>query len=331
MQRLEDMAAVASGAGGAGRDVDLTVLKAVDNALRAKAGDGEIDDVRRVLLSEQNETRHVRERLAAEVAELLHVRDAAFKARELVGAGRAEAADAGEIFGAGAVVGFLPAACDQRRQRQTRADVQRAHALCGVNLMAGDGDHIRAERFCLEGELEKALHGVGVEQRERAEPPRGADHLADGHDGAGLIVDHHHGDENGVGAERLRERLGGDIARLVGLEIGDLKAARLQPLHRVQNGVVLHGGGDDVPAALSKALCRAGDRPVVGLGAAGGKENALRLGAERLRHLLAGRFQALFGFDPQRVYGGGVSPRTAEKLGHRIDAGPGRLRRGGIV
>ena len=51
MQSLEHMAAVAFGAGGTGGDVDFFCLQAVDDALRAKAREGEIYDVRRVLLS----------------------------------------------------------------------------------------------------------------------------------------------------------------------------------------------------------------------------------------------------------------------------------------
>ena len=59
--------------------------------------------------------------------------------------------------------------------------------------MRGDGDHVRAERFGAEWNLQKALHGVGMEQRQRTFAARGADHVADGHDRAGLVIDHHHG------------------------------------------------------------------------------------------------------------------------------------------
>ena len=77
-------------------------------------------------------------------------------------AGRAEAADGGQILGARAQVTLLPAAKKVGRQREVRADVQSAHTLAGVDFMAGDGDHVRAERFCLEGNFQKALHRVGV-------------------------------------------------------------------------------------------------------------------------------------------------------------------------
>ena len=66
--------------------------------------------MRRVLLSEENQPRNVGKRLAAEVAQLLHVRDIRAQARKLFGAGRAEAADAGHVLRAGAVIALLSAA-----------------------------------------------------------------------------------------------------------------------------------------------------------------------------------------------------------------------------
>jgi len=65
--------------------------------------------------------------------------------------------------------------------------------LGGVDLVARDGDEVRAERLGPKRQLEKALHGVGMEQRQRTFAARGADHVADGHDRAGLVIDHHHG------------------------------------------------------------------------------------------------------------------------------------------
>ena len=197
--------------------------------------------------------------------------------------------------------------------------------------MAGDGDHVRAERLCLEGKLEKALHGVGMEQRKGAFPAGRADHFGDGHNGAGFIVDHHDGDEDRVRPQRLRKPFGGDEACFVGLEIGHLEAARLEPLHRMEDGVVLDGGRDDVPSALAETLSRAGNGPVVGLGAAGGEKDALRLRAQCLRDLRAGGLQALFGVDPERVDGRGIAPGAGQQLGHGIDADLRWLRRGGIV
>lgn len=55
---------------------------------------------------------------------------------------------------------------DERGKREAGADVECTDALGPVNLVAGDGDHVRAEGFGLEGDLQKALHGVGVEQGE---------------------------------------------------------------------------------------------------------------------------------------------------------------------
>src|SRR5699024_11610377 len=47
---------------------------------------------------------------------------------------------------------------------QPGADVERAYALGRVYLVAGNGHHVRAEALDCEGDLEKALHRVAVEQ-----------------------------------------------------------------------------------------------------------------------------------------------------------------------
>ena len=233
------------------------VLKAVDDALRAQTGNRKIDDVRRVLLSDQDKTGHIRERLAAQVAQLLHMGDLRVQPRQLLGARRAEAADTGEIFRSGTVIALLPAAQNQRRQRKRRTDVERANALGGMDLMPGDGDQVRAQRFGFEGDLEKALYGIGVEQRQRTEPARCAEHFRNWHDRAGLIVDHHDRDQDGVRAERGAQLLDGDEASFVRLKVCDLKALRLQLLHGMQDRVMLDRGGDDVMSALAEALRRA--------------------------------------------------------------------------
>ena len=123
-----------------------------------------------------------------------------------------------------------------------------------MDLVRGDGDHVRAERFGAEWDLQKALHGVGMEQRQRGSAAHGLDHVGNRHDRARLVVDHHDGDENGIGAEGLFQFLNRDSAVVVGLQICDLEALRFQLLHGVQDSVVLHGGRDDVAAALAETF-----------------------------------------------------------------------------
>ena len=84
--------------------------------------------------------------------------------------GGGKAADAGQVLGTGAEIALLPAAVDEGRERKTRTDVERAHALGTVDFMPRDGNQVRAERLCLEGDFQKALDGVGVKKSQRAEP-----------------------------------------------------------------------------------------------------------------------------------------------------------------
>ena len=99
MQSLEHMAAVAFGAGGTGGDVDSFCLQAVDDALRAKAGEGEIYDVRRVLLSDEDEAGNLLKHFTAEVPKLRHMGNIGCGIGFLAGGGKA--ADTGEVLGAG--------------------------------------------------------------------------------------------------------------------------------------------------------------------------------------------------------------------------------------
>ena len=60
---------------------------------------------------------------------------------------RAKGDDLRRWLRAGAHAALLPAAEDIGRQLQPAADVERADAFRCVNLVAADGDHVRAERF----------------------------------------------------------------------------------------------------------------------------------------------------------------------------------------
>ena len=93
---VKHVAAVSLGAGGACRDVDPAGLQAVDDPLRAKTGQGEIDDVRRLLAADENKTVDGGELFPGQIPQVRHVRDLCLCIG--VGAGRAEATDAGQIL-----------------------------------------------------------------------------------------------------------------------------------------------------------------------------------------------------------------------------------------
>ncbi len=157
------------------------------------------------------------------------------------------------------------------------------------------------------------------------------DHVGNRHDRARLVVDHHDGDENRIGPEGLFQFLDCNIAVVVGLQICDLEALRFQLLHGVQDSVVLHGGRDDVAAALAETLGGGENGPVVGLRAAGGEKDALRLRAHGLGNVLAGGAQQPGRLDAEAVDSARVSPVGGQRIVHGrngLGAGPGR---GGVV
>ena len=197
--------------------------------------------------------------------------------------------------------------------------------------MGGDGNKVCAERARTKRDLEKALHGVGVEQRVRADAVRQPRHALNGHDRAGFVVHHHDADEDRIRPEGCLQSLEAHAALRVRLQIGDGKALPLQLLHGMEHSVVLHGGRDDMAAALAQPLGGGENGPVVGLRAAGGEKDALRLRAHGLGDILPGRAQQPGRLDAEPVHGAGIAPAGRQRIVHGrngLGAGPGR---GGVV
>ena len=145
--------------------------------------------------------------------------------------------------------------------------------------MAGEGDEVCPQSFGGEGDLQKALDRVGVEQRLVVDGFQPSGNVRNGVDIAQLIVHHHDGHQRRVRPHGGENRFGGNIAVLVRQELGDLPALLLQLLAAVENGVVLHGGGDNVAAHMAVLPAGGGDSPVVRLRAAGGEEQLLGFAA----------------------------------------------------
>lgn len=131
-------------------------------------------------------------------------------------------------------------------------------------------------------------------------------------DGAGLVVYEHERDEHGVGPQGVEDGLHGYGPALVGRKARDLIAPALQLVEGPAHGVVLGHGAYDVPA-ICRGCPRAREQcPVVGLGAAGGEDEFLRLAAEAERDLAPGAVEQLLRLAPPRVGRAGV----AVLLGH---------------
>ena len=241
--------------------------------------------------------------------------------------GRAEGGDLGNRLGPGAASALLRAADEEGIQTKTRTDIECADALGGVDFMAADADQIRAQRFGREGDLQKGLHRVGVQQRAGAALAQQPCDRGNVRHAAGLVVDHHQRDERGVPAQRGADVLGADRAGRVRLQARDLPALLLQQIEAFPHGVVLDERGDDVPSRALRRLGAAEQGPVVALRAAGGEDQLFRSAAQRVGDLAAGRGEQLCRLAPFGVGRAGIA--VAER--HRLYGRFGRLRadRGG--
>ena len=77
------------------------------------------------------------------------------------------------------------------------------------------------------------LYRIGVENGIGTHPVGQFCHLVNGHDRAGLVVDHHNGNQNGVLSEGIPQVRKGNIAQMIRVEVGDFKSLRFQIFHAV--------------------------------------------------------------------------------------------------
>ena len=96
-------------------------------------------------------------------------------------------------------------------------------------------------------------------------------------------------------------------------EVGHLEAVLLEELAGVEHRMMLEHTGDDVLLALGGQLVRhALDRPVIGLRAAGGEEDLLRVGTEALGHAGTGVDDGALVLAPLLVDAGGIAEMLLE-------------------
>ena len=120
-----------------------------------------------------------------------------------------------------------------------------------MDFVGGYADEVRPQTFCLEGDFQEALDRIRMENGLRADPVDQLRHLSNGHCGPGLIVDHHNGHQDRVPGQCLGQGIQRNAAFAIRLQIGDGVPLGFQLLHAVANGVMLHGGGDDVLSPLA--------------------------------------------------------------------------------
>ena len=111
-----------------------------------------------------------------------------------------------------------------------------------------------------------------------------------------------------------------------------VEAPRAQTVQRVQDGVVLEGGGDDVAAALCRTERGSGEeRLIIAFTAAGGEHKLVRRTPEQARHCLARADEDAACSLPCGVQAGGIAvllPQTGEHRGERRLT---QARGGGII
>lgn len=322
----------AAGAGAAGRSADALEVEHQEQRFALDAFKAEADVAGQALLAVAVEAAAVdlQDLVDQPVLHAAELRVLFLHGRDRVLHRDAESDDAGDILRAGAAGSLLCAAVDQVRDRDAAADVQRADALRGVELVAAQGEHVDVLRLDVDRHVADSLYRIGVEEHAVLLADR-AD-FGDRLDRADLVVRVHDRDERGLVGDGGFELLGHDDAVFMHVEVGDGEAFLFQCRAGVQHGVVLEFAGDDVRLALGFQLVRdAFDGPVVAFAAARGEIDLVRVGAEAAGDLLARLLQRLLCGIAERVEARGVAVELLIKRQHRVEHSGGDSRGGGVV
>ena len=169
---------------------------------------------------------------------------------------------------------LVTAAVEQRRQPDLRiaaADVQHTDPFGSIDFVAGDAEKIDRAGLHVERHLADGLGGVGVED-DAAFVAQPAD-LGDRVDRADLVVGGHDRDQHGSIGDGVGDGVGRNPSMLVAGNDGDLPAFAGQPFDRVENGLVLGGGRDEMVAAPGRRKRDSLDGQVVRFGGPRGEDD----------------------------------------------------------
>ena len=199
-----------------------------------------------------------------------------------------------------------------------------------VRRMGRGGEQVDVVRLHVDGQVPHGLHCVRVEEdavlaANRAELP-------DGLDGADLVVGKHHRDKAGVLPDGGFQLLGPHKPVLMHIQERHREALLLQRLQRMEHGVVLKGGGDDVRFADLAAEGGGGaEGLVVGLAPAGGEEDLPRFGVDDGGDIGAGRLQELLCPLADSIQARGVAEIRLHTGEHGVNGGAAHLCGGCVV
>ncbi len=201
----------------------------------------------------------------------------------------------------------MAAAVDERRDAHSLAHEERSHALGAIELVRGQRQQVDVHLADVHRHVADGLHRVRVED-DLSLAADGAD-LPDGLNSPDLVVRVHDRDEDRPVRDGGPDIVGIDEAGAVHRNGSHFQPMPLQELGRVENRVVLDGGGDDVAALLLEGDADADEGLIVGLGATAGEDDLLRIGPEQVCDVAAGRLHPL-----GRLPAGGVQARRIAPL-----------------
>ena len=230
---------------------------------------------------------------------------------------------------------LLPAAVDEGDEGGPPPDQQRAAADGTAELVRGQREQVRPGGGEVDGEGTDGLDGVGVHRHARGVGEVGGPR--EGLEGPDLVVGPHQRDQGDVVGplQGLREGVEVHAAARVDRQPGHLGPLVVaQPLHAVQDGVVLGGREQDAPARGVGGAAgpqQALEGEVVALGAPGGPDDLARARAERRRQGLAALLDGGPGPAAGGVQRGGVAGAAGGLGDERLQRLRTQGRRRGVV
>ena len=192
--------------------------------------------------------------------------------------GEAEADDARHVCRAAAQAALLTAAVHLRFETDTRiaaADVESADALGAIHLVRAEAEQVNSHFLDIERNLAGRLGSIGVKKHAAflAQSADGADRLKR----ADLIIGGHDADQDGPRRQGLRNLLDRYAAVSVHRQDRELKSLAAEAAQRIEDGLVLGGGRDEMIAVWPVERGDALEGEIVAFGGAAGEDDFARM------------------------------------------------------